>query len=151
MDVWIKRILIVAVVVVAWKMVLPRFQNANLGSLTSTTKTGGDDSCVRAAEQASETWGSGLRQFVNPPYDLDAWSSFRGRVDAKIDTANSACNCPAASCDAAKGAMRDLRALAGDLDSAIRSGGSLPGDVVQRQEAIDNQITNAGDLARSGK
>jgi hypothetical protein len=152
MDVWIKRILIVAVIVIAWKVVLPRFQKADLGSLSSTTKTSGaDNSCVRAAEQASETWGSGLRQFMNPPYDLDAWSSFRGRVDAKIDAANSACSCSAASCDAVKSAMRDLRSLVSDFDSAIRSGGSLPGDVVQRQEAIDNQITSAGDLVRSGK
>jgi hypothetical protein len=35
-------------------------------------KRSGNDSCVRGAERASEKWGNGLRQFVNPPYDLNA-------------------------------------------------------------------------------
>lgn len=151
LGVWVKRILIIAVVVVAWKIVVPYFQNSELSSLSSTSKTGGDNSCVRSAERASETWGGGLRQFMNPPHDLTAWASFRSNVDGQIDAANSACGCDASSCEMVRSSMRDLRGLVADFDSAIRSGSSLPGDVVQRQEAIDTRIESAADLVRSGK
>ena len=46
--------------------------------------------------------------------------------------------------------MRDLRSLVSALDSTIRNG-SDASDLVQRQEAIDNQINEAGELARAGK
>ncbi len=150
-GVWVKRILIIAVIVVAWKIVIPQVGKTDLASLSSTSKAGGDNSCVRGAERASETWGSGLRQFMNPPHDVSAWTSFRSNVDSQIDAASSGCSCEASSCATARSAMRDLRGLVSDFDAAIRSGSPLPGDVVQRQETIDNRISTAADLVREGK
>jgi hypothetical protein len=143
----IKWVVIVAMAFLAWKYALPWAQRQMRGHSTSTS----DSTCVTAAQHASETWGSGLHRFINPPYDLAAWSSFRSDVDTRIAAAESECSASAQSCVAARAAMSDLRALTGELDTAIRSGSPPPDDAVQRQEAIDNKIESAADLARAGK
>lgn len=142
-------VVVVAIAYVAWKYVVPWVkQQGGRGSETTTASAGG--ACVRSAESASEAWGSGLRQFVNPPYDLDAWSSFRGNVESEINAADANCDCAAESCEKARVAMRELRSLVSDLDSTIRSG-SDASDFVQRQERIDNAINEAAELASAGK
>ncbi len=147
----LKWLVIVAIAFIAWKVVVPWIKAQKLGGEPVSVSGGkGDDSCVAAAEQASETWGSGLVRFVNPPYDLAAWSSFRGNVDSQIAAAESKCGCATESCGKVRGAMSDLRGLVSDMDGAIR-GGSSPGGIVQRQEAIDNRINEARDLQRAGK
>jgi hypothetical protein len=146
----VKWIVIAAIVVFAWKVGLPWMQQQRIGSsgpsISSAAATV-DDSCVGAAERASETWGSGLPRFINPPYDMDAWSSFRASVNSHIGEAESKCTCAEASCETVRGAMRDLRELVSDMDGAIRSGSS-PGNIVQRQESIDNRIAEARDSLR---
>lgn len=149
----LKWIVIVAVVFLAWKTLVPWMKRQSSGgSSTSRTSVGaiGDDSCVGLAERASEKWGSGLAQFVNPPYDLAAWGNFRSDVDAQIARAESKCSCAAESCTKVRGAMGELRSLVSDMDSAIRNGSS-PGGIVQRQEMIDNRINEARDLQAAGK
>ena len=47
--------------------------------------------------------------------------------------------------------MRDLRSLVAEMDSSLRGGLPPPSDLVQRQEAIDNAISSAHDLAQQGK
>ena len=128
-------ILIIGIVV---KYTLPRLKRHSTPATTDTHA-----SCGAAAARASETWGSGLRRFVNPPYDIAAWGDFRGSVDAQISAADSACNCGTPSCDSVRGALRDLRNLVGEFDTAIRNGSSPPSDAVQRQEAIDDTIAAA--------
>jgi len=149
----LKSVVAIVIVFAIWKYVVPWAKQEFGAKSESSTEasSGGDGSCVRAAERASEAWGSGLRQFVNPPYDANAWSSFRSDVDAKISAAESDCSCEDDSCTKARSAMNDLRSLVSDVDGAIRGGASFPGDAVQRQESIDNQINEAGDLVRSGK
>jgi hypothetical protein len=88
---------------------------------------------------------------MNPPYDLDRWGSFRTRTDAKVVMAEASCGCSTESCRKAQGAMRDLRGLMSEMDTAIRGGTSPPSDAVTRQESIDNAIEEARDLARAGK
>ena len=149
MDRIIKLVIAAAIVFAAWKYVVP-WVKAKGGSGAETAVEGGGSSCVRSAERASETWGSGLSRFVHPPYDAGAWSSFRGSVESQINAAELDCDCRKESCDKAREAMRDLRALVNDLDSTIRNGSSAS-DFVQRQEAIDNRINEAGELARAGK
>jgi len=148
----LKVALLVVVALIAWKYVGPRLHDSSTTLSSSTSTTGAaDSSCVTKARQASEKWGSGLGRFVNPPYDLDAWSTFRGDVEAKIGAAESECSCAAESCQSVRGAMHDLRGLVADLDTSIRNGSPVPTDVVQRQESVDNAIDAARESARAGK
>jgi hypothetical protein len=150
MDRLVKLIVVAGIVFAAWRYGVPWVKKQGDRGAAESTVDGGGSSCVRSAERASETWGSGLLQFVNPPYNMEAWSSFRGRVESGINAAEADCDCRIASCEQTRGAMRDLRALVNDFDSAIRTG-SDASDFVQRQEAIDNRINDAAELARAGK
>lgn len=145
----VKIIVLIAVLYVAWKYALPWLQRQQSGG--RGTHASAQSGCPGAAARASEAWGSGLHSFVNPPYDLNAWSSFHDSVESKISSAESECSCGSESCEKAKAAMRDLRSLLSDLDSAIRGGSAPPSDLVQRQEAVDKQIDEAADLTRAGK
>ena len=146
-----KIVVLVAIVFIAWKYVVPWMKQQGGGvSETTTPASNGGGSCVQSAQHASETWGGGLHQFANPPYDLNAWSSFRGNVESEISSAERDCACTGESCEKAREAMRDLRALVSDVDSTIRNGSDASG-FVQRQEAIDNRINEAAELARAGK
>ena len=149
MDRIIKLLVVVAVVFVIWKYVVPMVKNPGRGGDTETVSSGAG-SCVQSAGRASEEWGSGLRQFMNPPFDEMAWSVFRGKVESRIGSAERDCSCAAASCEKAREAMRDLRSLVSDFESTMRSGSSAS-DFVQRQEGIDNRINEAAALARDGK
>ncbi len=146
----IKWVLIVVMAILAWKYALP-WAKRQMAGRSTVPAVASDSSCVTAAQHASEAWGSGLHRFINPPYDLAAWSSFRADVDSRIAAAESECRTSAQSCDAARAAMSDLRTLTSDLDTAIRNGSPPPDDAVQRQEAIDNKIETAAELARAGK
>lgn len=146
-----KWIVVVVLALITWKYFVPWVAKEmhDVSPTTGPTATG--TSCVTAAQQASEKWGSGLGRFVNPPYDIQAWSSFTEDVKMSIATAESACGDSAESCVKVRSSMSDLRTLVNDLDSAIRTGSELPGDVVQRQESIDNRINAASELVRAGK
>lgn len=150
----VKVIVIVAIGIAVWKVGVPWAKKQNFfGDAASATggNSGAGASCPRAAANASAAWGDGLGRFVNPPYDLDAWTSFRAGVDEKIRDAESQCGCAEDSCAKAREALGDLRSLVSELDSSIRSGGAPPEDVVRRQERIDNLIDEAADSLRSGK
>lgn len=145
----VKWILVIVVAAVAWKYAIPWAKKQIKGSAVSAVST--DNSCVAAAQRATEAWGGGLHSFVNPPYDLGAWSSFRDDVEKKIAIAQSECRASSQSCDQARNAMGDLKNLVAELDAAITNGSPVPDDAVQRQEAIDTKIEVAAELARSGK
>ena len=147
----VKLVVIIAVLYGGWKYGLPWLQQHGGGGSTQTSQSATQSSCPGAASSASEAWGSGLHSFVNPPYDLAAWSSFKDGVDAKISAAENECSCSSESCEKVRAAMRDLRSLGSDLDTAIRGGSPPPSDLVQRQEAIDKQIDQAAELTRAGK
>jgi hypothetical protein len=147
----LKWIVIIAIAFFAWKVVLPWIQGQKFGGKSvSISSNVGDDSCAGQAERASEKWGSGLAHFVNPPYDLAAWSDFRRGVDEQISRAEAKCTCAAESCTKVREAMGELRSLVSDMDGVIRNGSS-PDQVVQRQELIDNRINEARDLQQAGK
>lgn len=147
----IKWVLIIALAIVAWKYGLPWIKQKTDGSVTSSSSASPQSSCGSAAQRASETWGSGLHRFANPPYDLAAWSSFRGDVDTQINAAESECRGTQESCEKARAAMTDLRALVSAFDTSIRNGSPPPDDAVQRQEGIDAKIDAANELVRAGK
>ena len=145
----VRWIVIVGLIVFAWKVAVPWVKEKSGGSGAAVAQ--GDTSCAGAAERASETWGSGLGRFVNPPYDAAAWSSFQNDVESSISSAESSCSCSAKSCVTTREAMRELRGLVSEMGTALRAGSSPPSDVVQRQEAIDNKIANARALVQSGQ
>ena len=105
-------------------------------------------SCASAAAAASDTWGSGVGRFANPPYDTSAWDDFRSRVEEQARRAQEKCLCADTACTTAKNAMSDLGSLVAEMDTALRSGSPPPSDLVQRQEAIDNAVNSARDQAK---
>ncbi|HEX8171397.1 MAG TPA: hypothetical protein VF824_12725 [Thermoanaerobaculia bacterium] len=145
----LKLVLVVAVLVVGFKVLEPRLRGVTGAKDRVAAIAGRSSSCPDAAAKASETWGNGIGRFINPPYDTEAWSRFRDSVDTKIRIAESACTCGDEPCRQSREAMSSLRGLVSDLDATIRNGAELPGDVVQRQEAIDNQIEAARNSANS--
>jgi hypothetical protein len=136
----LKLAVVVVIVWAIWKVGVPWWESRNRGA-SGPAEAG--SSCPAAAERASNTWGSGLGRFANPPYDLAAWGDFRGRVEESIRKAESECGCSQPSCESVRDALRDLRGLIADLDTSIRNGTPPPGDIVQRQERIDNAIEQA--------
>jgi hypothetical protein len=149
----VKVVVVLGLALFVWKAGLPWIKKQNFGGSTSASasgKSGGDSSCIRSAESASNAWGNGIGRFVNPPYDTNAWSSFRSDVESKIGAAESACSCAQESCEKVRTSMRELRGLISEVDGAIRGSGSFPEDAVARQERIDTLINDAGDLVRAG-
>jgi len=144
----IKLVVIIVVALLIWKKGIPWWQEHYGKRADTKTTASAGGSCVELAEHASETWGSGIGRFANPPYDLDAWGQFRSRVDAGIARAEAECNCNDDSCTKTRQAMGDLRTLVSELDGSIRGGTPPPGDIVQRQEQIDNTINAARDSLR---
>ena len=149
----VKWLLLIVVIIVVWKYVVPWLEKETGGGKTSTATSGssGASSCVASAERASAEFGGGLGRFVNPPYDVEAWSSFRTTVDSRLNVADEACGCANESCEKVRGALRDLRGLISELDNSIRGGTHIEADVIRRMEAIDLDIEKAGDLAKDGK
>jgi hypothetical protein len=145
----LKWIVVIVLAIVAWKYGLPWVKQHMPRSAAATSSP--ESSCTSAAQHASETWGSGLHRFANPPYDLSAWSDFRGGVESEIAKAQTECSCAQQSCETARGAMSDLRSLVSEFDTAIRNGSTPPENAVQRQESIDTTIETAATLARGGK
>ena len=146
----VKLVIAGVIALVIWKKGIPWWQERQ-GQQTSKPAVTADDSCVDAGERASEVWGSGLRDFINPPYDMAAWEAFRMRTQDAIALAEQRCTCAESSCSASRQAMGELRALIGEMDGSIRTGSPPPSNAVQRQEAIDNALTTARDLVRQGK
>jgi hypothetical protein len=147
----LKLLVVAAIVFGAWKYGLPWIKQQTSHTVEASAAGSAESSCIANAERASESWGSGIGRFVNPPYDMDAWSRFRQDTEAQIATAESSCEGSSESCQTARAAMRDLRSLVADLDSALRNGTSPAGDIVRRQESIDNQLNAAHAMARAGK
>lgn len=146
----LKWIVIVGIVFFVWKVGIPWVKAQKLGGSSPSISNVGDESCAGLAERASEAWGRGLSQFANPPYDVNAWSSFRFGVESQIAMAEAKCSCASESCAKVRSAMSELRGVVSDLDNTIRNGSS-PDNVVARQERVDNIINEARDLQNAGK
>lgn len=145
----IKLAVVVAVVYFAYQW----YQKQPHGSSSSSSRASASagDSCTPYADSAANAWSSGIRRFVNPPYDMAAWESFRGDVQSRISDAESHCGCGSQSCAKAKEAMNGLRGMVSDVDGMIRNNTAPPSDIVQRQENVDNLVDQAKELAKDGK
>ncbi len=105
--------------------------------------------CVTAAEKASESFAEGLRDFSDPPIDLDAWDEFVERVRGDIYDAQDRCDCPRNSCQRATEAIDELTALMADFTNSLK-GDSLPLNPARRQETIDRFLKRAREYDRQG-
>jgi len=147
MKTLITWIVVIAIIVLVWKKALP-WWNEHHGGSTTTVADSPAAACAAAAAAASDTWGSGVGRFANPPYDTGAWDDFRSRVEEQARRAQEKCLCAETACTTAKNAMGDLRSLVAEMDTSLRSGSPPPSDLVQRQEAIDNAVNAARDQAK---
>jgi hypothetical protein len=143
-------VIVIAIIVFVWTKGIPWWKEHHQTAATSGGSSPAAD-CASAAAAAGDTWGSGVGRFANPPYDTGAWEEFRSRVETQARRAEEKCLCAENSCTTAKNAMRDLRSLVAEMDSSLRGGLPPPSDLVQRQEAIDNAINSARDMAQQGK
>lgn len=144
----LKWIIVIAIIVAVYRVGIPWLKKQDFMRSAASVPA---DSCSHAAEDATNAWGGGLGRFVNPPYDLSAWSAFRDDVLTRIRDAERKCGCSKDSCQRARAAMSELRSLVSDLDRAIRDGSAPPSDVVQRQEGVDEAIAAARELESRGK
>ena len=107
MDVgrFVKVVVVAVIAILVWRFGISRWKESRVDSASATSSASPNSNCVKRAEAASEMWGGGLRQFVSPPYDINAWSTFRNDVDSKINNALADCGCSDASCQKASAAM----------------------------------------------
>ena len=147
----VKLLIVGVIALVIWKKGLPWWKERQSRDAATTAVTSVNETCVGNAEQASNSWNSGLREFINPPFDLASWEDFRSRTQQSIDYVEQKCTCGAASCASARQAMSELRALMFDMDGSVRSGAPPPAGIVQRQEAVDNALTEAREQLRQGQ
>lgn len=141
----VQVVIAVVIAFLIWKKGVPWF-NEHFKTESEPVKVAGPGdsaTCAQYAERASNTWGSGLGRFVNPPYDTAVWGDFRSRVTEAIALAETQCLCAEEGCRKVREAMSDLRSLVTEMDTAIRNGTPPPSDAVQRQERIDNMIEAA--------
>lgn len=132
------RILIVmGVVFVAWKWWTTQHRAP---ATAPADRTSPAVNCQFEARAANDYFGSRIGGFTNPPYDMQAWDQFKSGTESRISRAESKCSCSDPPCTRANEAMSELRTMLGELDSAIRSGGSPPTDLVQRQERINQAL-----------
>src|SRR5579863_5020793 len=147
----LKLAIAVVVAVVIWKKGIPWWKAHHTDNASLMSNTTPVNACVDAAAEADDTWGSGVGRFANPPYDMTAWEQFRSQVDSEATHAQEKCLCADDACNTAKQAMSDLRGLVQEMDQSLRGGLPPPDDLVQRQEAIDNAVNKARDMAKQAQ
>lgn len=117
--------------------------------LSRTSSSVGQGRCIPAAEAASDAFSRGLRDFSDPPIDMDAWDRFREVVKGKRYDAEAACNCARDSCQRATEALSELASLVADFDNSLRGEG-VPLNPSRQQETINRFLKRARDLDRQG-
>ena len=109
----------------------------------------GQSECVTAAERASEALAKGLRNFSEPPIDVNAWDRFTEGVREKIYEAQDRCACPRPSCERANEAVEEVSNLMADFTNNLR-GDSIALNPAHRQETIDRMLKRAREYDRQG-
>ncbi len=148
----VKLVIFAGVLWAGWQYGVPWAKGQGLlGGRAEAVQETPNATCVSAADEAVATWSQGIVRFMNPPIEPGAWSQFRADVSGKIDQTHAACGCPAESCTLAKEVVRDLKLVLLEMDSAARTGGPPPSDLVRSQESIDLKIERAWKLVDAGK
>ena len=117
-------------------------------SITESTKGGG--ACVALADDASVALGVGIRPFVNPPLNVDAWETTHRRIESRITEAQSACLCFKPSCEKANEALSVLSTLLSELDGGFRGTSPMPLNGAHDQNRVNVLLAAAEDLAQDG-
>lgn len=106
--------------------------------------------CVPAAERATESFASEIRNYPKPPFDIDAWDLSMERVREHVYDAESRCSaCGLDSCVRATEALSELDALIADFDDSLRGEG-MPLNPARRQETINRLLKRAREFDRQG-
>ncbi|MEM7349494.1 MAG: hypothetical protein AAF657_01725 [Acidobacteriota bacterium] len=119
---------------------------SGLGRKSSSVDQGG---CIGSAENASESFSRGLRQFSEPPIDLNAWELFLEDIKEKQYNAEATCSCARSSCGKASEALAELATLVADFDNSLRGNG-IPLNPARQQDTIDRFLKRARELDRQG-
>ena len=117
--------------------------------LSRTGEPVSESQCVGAAELASESFSRGMRDYVQPPINIDAWDMFLEGVKEKIYHADVRCDCARDSCIKAQEALNELNHLMADFDGSLRGANNVP-NAARRQETIDRALRRARELDRQG-
>ena len=148
----IKLVIVVVILYFAYTEFLP-WVKKELGMGTSssiTESTEGGGACVALAADASLALGVGIRPFVQPPINVNAWETTNLRIESRISEAESACFCFEPSCDKANEALSVLRNLLSELDGGFRGDSPMPLNGARDQTRADALLSEAEDLAREG-
>ncbi len=109
----------------------------------------GQSRCVQAAEQASESFSHGLRDYSEPPVNIDSWERFKDKLEGLIYDAETECSCVQDSCQRATDAVGELNSLIADFDGSLR-GSKVAFNPARRQETINRFLKRARELERQG-
>ena len=151
-----KRIISLAVVAAILYFAYTEFRpwlERQLGTGTSSSisdSAEGAQACVAFATDASMAFGAGIRPFVRPPIDVDAWDTANLEIESRIYEAESACLCFEQSCDKANEALSVLSDLLSDLDAGFRGDSPMPLNGARDQNRVDALLSEAEDLANDG-
>ena len=104
--------------------------------------------CVAVAEAANRDFGAGIRQFSRPPIDVESWDRVERRLSDSIYEAERACSCPKDSCDKAREALDELRAILYAFDAGFRGEQPVPLNAARQMQRVDRLLSEAGSLAR---
>ena len=135
----IKLLIVAAILFALWKNFLPYITRNGATTTSPSEQTSPATNCLFEARAANDYWGSNISRFAGS-VDRAAWDEFKQNVDSHVSRAERKCFCNDDACTRAKSAMSELRSLAYDWDAAVRSGGPVPSDSVQRKESIDNVL-----------
>jgi hypothetical protein len=143
-----KKLLLVAVILGAVAFAWQKTRQSQSVSSPEPSVSLGGATCADRAREASEQFGDGIGQFVNPPVDPAAWDIFRGTVETKIGAAEAECSCVSEACRKGREALTRMRGVLRDLQASAQSGTPFATNLASEQEAIDAAIEEAARLAQ---
>lgn len=126
-------------------------QVSEMGSgLSRKSASVSETQCISTAERASQGFVREMRNYSQPPFDLDSWDLAMEGVREHVYDAQSRCDCGRDSCQRATEALDELNLLIADFDNGLRGDGA-PLNPARRQETIDRLLKRARELDRQGR
>lgn len=144
----LKWLVLLMLVVVAWKEGWPRLQAklADSGRATSDlAATGGNDAdrCVREAANAAQDFGDGVSKYGRDRSDTAGWMHFAGRIQYRVQEARGICDCPGDACARAAEALGRLDSLIQRTDGMVRGSTDAVFNPATDMEEIYNLLDQA--------
>ncbi len=145
----VKWLVLLLIVVVAWKEGWPRLHALLSESVHATTAAVEDEDlasrCIREAANAAQDFGDGVSKYGRNRADNSDWMRFAGRIQHRVESTRNLCDCPGEACERANSALVQLESLIQRTDGMVR--GST--DVVFNPATDMEEIYDKLDQARS--